>query len=316
MVHEDNLNVFIPLEEPETEYKQFYDLGQPAISDSKHTIILKSYMAPGENLVIKRHPRFAFTGEHTHDCIELMYVLSGSVTHHIGGDDITVREGDILIMRQFTSHSIDVAHEKDIAVNFLMNPAFFDRTLEMLGEEPSPLHNFFTLCMKADTGTNEYLHISLGRYPHIQSLMDVMVWNMINGVSNKNSINENLMGLIMLLLQDTADSNFGQPGDKTIWQVLHYIERHYKDCSLRDCADNLHFDYYALANKVKKETGKTFVKLVQEKRLSQATYLLRSTPLTVHEIANAVGYENEGFFYRLFTAQYGLSPREYRKKYN
>ncbi len=315
MVHNDNLNYFLPLTDDEIGFKDAYLRGEDPFEEDFRTIPSQKYLKPGQTLMFARHFRFAPTHEHTHDFIEVMYCLSGSVTHHIDGDTVTLNEGDIIILRQFTRHSIETALENDVCVNFILLPEFLDKTLEMLGEEPSPLHDFFTSLMKADRGEQDYLHISLGKYPHIQSLMDVMLWNLIHGVSNKNSINENLMGLVMLLVQDKADSNFGQSGDTTIWQVLHYIEHNYKTCSLKDCAETLHFDYYALANKVKRETGKTFIRLVQDKRLSQATYLLRGSSLTVHEIANAVGYENEGFFYRLFVDHYGMTPKEYRKKY-
>lgn len=315
MVHDENLQYFLPLTEDEINFKEAYRKGEDPLDGAFRTIPSGKYLTPGQTLMFARHFRFAPTHEHTHDFIEVMYCLSGSVTHHIGKDSVTIREGDILLLRQFTRHSIDTALENDVCVNFILRPEFLDKTMEMLGEEPSPLHNFFTSCMKADAGDQEYLHVSLGSSPHVQSLLDVMLWNLIHGISNKNSINENLMGLVMLLVQDKADSDFGQSGDTMIWQVLHYVERNYKTCSLKDCAETLHFDYYALANKVKRETGKTFIQLVQDKRLSQATYLLRSSSLTVHEIANAVGYENEGFFYRLFVNHYGMTPKEYRKKY-
>lgn len=315
MVHEENLQYLLGLTEYEKSLRDDYLHGRPQEDKGFFTLPYRKYLSPGQTIVFTRHPRYGRTFEHTHDYIELMYCISGSITHHIGEKDLTMHAGDILLLRQYTRHSLEPVFDNDVCVNFILLPEFLDKTLEMLGEEPSPLHHFFTQCMKADAGDQDYLHVSLGQYPHIQSLMDVLLWNLIHGVSNKNSINENLMGLIMLLVQDKADSNFGQSGDTTIWQVLHYIEQNYRTCSLKECAETLHFDYYALANKVKRETGKTFIRLVQDKRLSQATYLLRSSSLTVHEIALSVGYENEGFFYRLFTGHYGVTPKEYRKKY-
>jgi transcriptional regulator GlxA family with amidase domain len=51
---------------------------------------------------------------------------------------------------------------------------------------------------------------------------------------------------------------------------------------------------------------------LQEKRLSQAAFLLKNTELSVEEIALAVGYENKSYFHRIFTARYGTSPKKYR----
>jgi len=60
------------------------------------------------------------------------------------------------------------------------------------------------------------------------------------------------------------------------------------------------------------KTGKTFTQLVQEKRLTQAAYLLKNTRMKIETIAHAVGYENITYFYRLFTRSHGKTPADYR----
>ena len=42
--------------------------------------------------------------------------------------------------------------------------------------------------------------------------------------------------------------------------------------------------------------------------------LLQNTEMQVSDIAAQVGYESEGYFYRLFKNQYGVTPLEYRKQ--
>ena len=41
--------------------------------------------------------------------------------------------------------------------------------------------------------------------------------------------------------------------------------------------------------------------------------MLEDTDLKVIEIANAVGYENQGKFARVFAKKYGVAPLEYRR---
>ena len=74
----------------------------------------------------------------------------------------------------------------------------------------------------------------------------------------------------------------------------------------------MHYDLYGLSREIKQKTGKTYTMLVQEKRLAQAAFLLKNTTRTVDSIANAVGYENMGYFHRIFRKTFGLSPRHYR----
>ena len=65
---------------------------------------------------------------------------------------------------------------------------------------------------------------------------------------------------------------------------------------------------------VKKLTGKSFSKQVQEKRCSIAARKLLETDLSIEEIIADLGYENESFFRKIFKEKYGKNPLEYRKK--
>ena len=57
-----------------------------------------------------------------------------------------------------------------------------------------------------------------------------------------------------------------------------------------------------------------FTEYLQTKRLSEASRLLTETSLSVYEVSNAVGYENESFFRRKFKERYKASPKQYRMK--
>ena len=51
-------------------------------------------------------------------------------------------------------------------------------------------------------------------------------------------------------------------------------------------------------------------------RINQAEHLLKETPLSIAAIAYSVGYENNLYFSRVFKAQTGMSPSEYRIQNN
>ena len=94
--------------------------------------------------------------------------------------------------------------------------------------------------------------------------------------------------------------------------ISRYIEENYRDGSLKEVASLLHYDFYWLSHEIKNRTGKTYTEHLQEKRLSQAAFLLKSSFLTVEEVALAVGYENKSYFHRIFNAKYGTSPKKYK----
>lgn len=47
--------------------------------------------------------------------------------------------------------------------------------------------------------------------------------------------------------------------------------------------------------------------------MERAAQLLESTTMKVIEVANAVGYENQGKFAKVFAEIYGVPPLEFRR---
>lgn len=64
---------------------------------------------------------------------------------------------------------------------------------------------------------------------------------------------------------------------------------------------------------VKGILGESYLEYFRKKRMEKAAGLLEDTDLKVIEIANAVGYENQGKFARVFAKKYGAAPLEYRR---
>ena len=63
---------------------------------------------------------------------------------------------------------------------------------------------------------------------------------------------------------------------------------------------------------MKSLTGMPFTEYLQAKRLNEAMRLLEETSLSVLEISNAVGYENDSFFRRKFKERFSVLPKQCR----
>ena len=64
---------------------------------------------------------------------------------------------------------------------------------------------------------------------------------------------------------------------------------------------------------VKGILGDSYLSYFRKKRMERAAELLESTNMKVIEIANAVGYENQGKFAKVFAEIYGILPLEFRR---
>jgi transcriptional regulator GlxA family with amidase domain len=62
-------------------------------------------------------------------------------------------------------------------------------------------------------------------------------------------------------------------------------------------------------------TGLSPLEYVHTLRLEEAKQMLEASDTSVEDIANEVGYEDAGFFSRLFRRQVRLTPAQYRKRF-
>lgn len=71
----------------------------------------------------------------------------------------------------------------------------------------------------------------------------------------------------------------------------------------------------SFARRFSKATGLSPLEYVHALRLEEAKQMLESSHDSVEAIANEVGYEDSGFFGRLFRRKVGLTPTQYRKRF-
>lgn len=283
--------------------------------DGSHDIISgDKLLPPGKVITIRPHTRFTDFPEHTHDYVEMVYMCRGKTVHHVNGDEIVLREGELLMLGQNARQDIRAAGENDIAVNFIVRPEFFAGTLQYLGEEETPLRRFIVSCL---TGDNEagYLLFHVSGILPVQNLIENLLYTLIEDTHNKRGIHQMTMGLLFAqLMNHTEALEFQSDDENAIVTVLRYIEENYRNGSLTEIADMMNYEPTSLSRMIRQKTGMNYTELTQEKRMSQAAWLLTNTDKKVDEIAMSVGYENISYFHRLFARTYGMSPRKYRDK--
>lgn len=269
-------------------------------------------------ITVRPHTRFVAFPKHTHNYVEVIYMCSGQTRHYINGEEVLLKQGELLFLGQSAIQEIDAACENDIGVNFIILPEFFDQSLKMIGEEESPLRDFIIGCLRGENLKGiGYLHFQVADVLPVQNLVENLIWTIMNNQQNKRSINQTTMGLLFLQLLNYTDkiaTGGRQTEEDIVLKILRFVEENYKDGELTDLAESLHYDLYWLSRMIKKRTGKTYTELVQQKRMQQAAYFLRNTDMSVADVGNAVGYDNLSYFHKIFRKQYGISPKQFRDR--
>ncbi len=278
-----------------------------------NTVNQKKLLELGKLITMRKHTRFVHFPPHTHDYVEVVYMCQGQTTHIINNKKITLRQGELLFLGQNASHEIYKAGAEDIAVNFIVLPDFFAETLPAIGDEETPLKQFVVNCLCGNNEGINHLYYKVSSVTEIQNLMENLLLIVMGDLPNKRKQSQMTMALLfMQLLTHTESLATQTPEVEAVFKALSYIEANYKNGSLTEAAKELHYDISWLSREISRKTGKTYTDLVQEKRLSQAAFLLKNTNLKVSDISLAVGYENISYFHRLFTKSYKTSPRGYK----
>lgn len=95
----------------------------------------------------------------------------------------------------------------------------------------------------------------------------------------------------------------------------HYIQSHLCERpTLEGVARDMYLSRSHFSRRVRAETGKTFVELLNDHRIETAKELLRDTDWTISSIANFIGYQTPHHFQTLFRERTGMTPNTYRKQ--
>lgn len=315
MINKELMDILAPItKEEQTILDGKKDIDADIYMDAgSSTINSKKWLSAGKLITVRPHTRFVHFPKHSHNFIEVIYMCSGTTTHIINGNKLVLKEGELLFLGQNANQEILPAGINDIAVNFIVLPEFFDVSLVMLKDEETPLRAFIINSLKSNNSNSSYMHFKVADVLPIQNLVENLIWTLIKGTSNKRKINSFTMGLIFLQLMDYTDRLvLYDKEEQTILKVLKYADENYRDGSLTELASSLHYDFSWLSREIKRKTGKTYTEIVQEKRLSQASFLLTNTDMNISDIANQVGYDNISYFHKLFKKRFNMSPYKYK----
>lgn len=100
----------------------------------------------------------------------------------------------------------------------------------------------------------------------------------------------------------------------TIKSILTDIAQNYEqNISLSDLAEKYHFSESYISRKIKKETGYTFVDILNEIRLMCAASLIK-TGEKISDVCEKTGFNDQHYFSQLFKKTFGCTPSNYRNE--
>lgn len=283
-------------------------------SEDSNVIDAAKILENGAQLAIRKHARFMEYPKHRHNYLELMYVYSGNMTHHIENKAIVINQGELLLLNQNIEHSIEYCNEDDIIFNFIIRPDFLEFLATMI-EDENEINQFIFNALYSSANNGEYLVFKVAEIEKIKDDVESIITALYQGAMTTLTL-KLLVGLLLsdlMYYPETIETYSANSFDLVVLSGIYkYIETNYQKASLGELSRKINQPDYKICKIVKKMTGKTFKTLVQDVRLNKAASLLRTTNLPVASIINEVGYDNMTYFYRIFGDKFKQKPNEYR----
>jgi len=253
------------------------------------------------SIYISKHNRYAPYPKHTHQFLELNYVLQGQCQQIINDTPYTFYEGDILLMDAGSAHAIEALGEDDLLINIVFKDTQISlKNLEELQGQNSILYQFL-----------------LKSHTHIQSAENFIVLMLNEYFEPKPFSNQILEHYLSILLFELARSlpTLGETvrdANDPYVQILELIDQEYSTLTLAQAAKHLNFNKNYLSNLIKEKGNATFTELLNQKKLMMAQLLLKSTNFSIEKICQTVGYSNKTYFYKQFQEKFGKLPSQVR----
>jgi AraC-like DNA-binding protein len=259
---------------------------------------------------------------HAHQGIEILIVHEGKGTLIIEQKSYSLAAGMLCIFQPYQLHHVQV--ELSAETPFIRSIVHFEPSLyESYFDKWPSLQAFYKHIHTGSlpepclyhTGDAEPLHSMLGSWEQTLPLL------------SKGDYFEEfslfLVGFLRAFKRLWEQQPASSHGENTLrkphqaQRMLEWLDKHYKEpLRLEQMASELHLSPYHLSHLFKACTGSSLSDYVTAKKMQQAIMLLTASEQSIARVGEEVGITNSSYFCKMFKAQMGITPHQYRKQYH
>ena len=253
---------------------------------------------------------------HWHSSLEFSYVSKGTLICSIAGEEINLSQGDAIFINSGVLHCFTL-QKGCVLENVLFEPEFIapkDSRVYLLSVLPYLQSNLHYHIFRNNDDNDQYLikHIAdccaaaRLQYSDSHAALEILtlvliLWN--DFINQYKPISEKQTEHIISVSQVRTR------------KMLYFIYTHYNEkIGLSEISDAAGISEREALRCFFDFTSTTPVHFLNTYRLKCAEQLLRSGNKPISDIASETGYDNAGYFCKVFRKAYGTSPLQYRKR--
>ena len=252
---------------------------------------------------------------HSHDRIEMMYVVMGEVQIEFQSqsgeqEKYTILPNSYIFIDANVPHKITIDNIVTKICNLeftLTDAADYNFTINALCNKDSCVREFFQLKKPVTRISDDGLFV--------QNILMIQkyIGNEINR-QNDSYLNYLLSGMLLLMAKQCDKGKSHMPGMSYINKAVGYIHENYnRPITLDDIADVCGVSPNYLNLLFSNSFNVTVKTYVNKHRINRATLLLTSSDLSIDEIRKQTGYNNKAIFHQNFLKFVGIPPGKFRR---
>ncbi len=282
-------------------------LNRIKISFSDELMDVKSYWC---RYAILENDRFNKSSHH-HTFFELHYCLAGSADFEIENQPVHLATNHFLLLPPSTKHQIKT-QSKDFEKLIFGFELQFKASHNEYTFYKTAFSSINTKTPYADTEImriliNQILNCCYHRYENMYSGIIYSLTLLLHEISTllipKSTKHEGVLSIKQL----KEDSYWS---DKVIRHILDNIS---EKLTASDISNQFHISSQQLNRILMSEIHMTVSQIIAQQKLEAIYSQLEDTTLSLHEIANNLGFSNEYNLNRFFKSNSGMTPGKYRK---
>lgn len=252
---------------------------------------------------------------HWHSEIEIIVIKKGCgiVTVDLKKQKVTI--GDIIFIRSGQLHSI----EQDGSNYMEYENILFKKELLISGEYDLCAKNFIIPLIEGNIPSATFFTSVLHYYNDVANCIneiDILCSEQPEGY--QLLLKSILFRLIYIIISHKESieitSTIQTKSLEKLKYILKYVEEHYAEhITIEEMAKLTFYSKSHFMKFFKSHIGTGFIDYLNNYRLMMSEQMLKTSDLSVIEIAQLSGFDNISYFNRIFKKKYNLSPSKLRK---
>lgn len=255
---------------------------------------------------------------HSHEYLQLWYVVRGSCTHTVKQNTYTYTRGGVMVIPQGVEHSI-TSDETTLRICC----EFSERFISAAAGDDVPDVLYLEPFLLGEHRMERVFHIGEQYRAETERILQTMLREYAENTKYSTLfLKAELLKLLALIAREyDREANRGKEELLTRYRggmerALAFVEERLSEkLYLADACRAAAISQTAFSELFKRMTGKTFSEYVTDRRVSLACGKLETTEDSLLEIALSCGFSDPAYFSRSFKREIGITPSEYRRRF-